>query len=732
MRRRDFAFIGILCAAAIAPHNALALSMDQAMARCKEQVRPQVRACVRRKVMERGGSPERYIEECKAPVLAQVRDCVARLIGAEGFKQNTLDNAKPDVRDAVRSANIAAKPRLVAPRTIADITAILDGERPDPARLKKMQEAADANPPPNLDPVSLAHFYYNRSVARAELGNFREAIADSERAVELATGKVDQLVLYNFRTMAATQYHAIGEPKPALGLYARIAEDGERTGQMGQGTLFTTYTSIVQTRITLGDFDLAQTYVIKLERLWKNARSIGGYQSHAKAWEASTEMAKARLAEARGQLEAALSSYQRAELLMRAGIAQSSTAMIAIPRSRIERVADQILLSAARVKSRQGRIAEAEADARRALLNRLRATGKYNPATAHFILALASLLVEQGRYDDAKRLIASTITIYRELGLAEGSQTYVSVLESLASVQALEGNWADAAQTRATIDLATQSWEAARREAVVLSHGHIETLYQTGRIGEGLVLARRLVEVSIARFGEQNPETALARGHYAAGLARTGSDMEALKEFRVAIPQLTTVTFNTDNDDIVNAAVRTRYTQLVAEGYLALLGRARGQIDAAGESFRVAEAIRGRSVQKALAASSARMSVKDPALVATVRQEQDLRQQIGTQIGALNALLALPAVQRDDAGVSELSLQIEKLRTEHARLRAEIDRRFPDYADLIDPKPPTIEQIKDTLRPGEALLSFYFGRDASFAWARCWSRPNPLGRMPKA
>jgi hypothetical protein len=182
----------------------------------------------------------------------------------------------------------------------------------------------------------------------------------------------------------------------------------------------------------------------------------------------------------------------------------------------------------------------------------------------------------------------------------------------------------------------------------------------------------------------------------------------------------------------VNAAVRTRYTQLVAEGYLALLGRARGQIDAAGESFRVAEAIRGRSVQKALAASSARMSVKDPALVATVRQEQDLRQQIGTQIGALNALLALPAVQRDDAGVSELSLQIEKLRTEHARLRAEIDRRFPDYADLIDPKPPTIEQIKDTLRPGEALLSFYFGRDASFAWARCWSRPNPLGRMPKA
>ena len=50
-------------------------------------------------------------------------------------------------------------------------------------------------------------------------------------------------------------------------------------------------------------------------------------------------------------------------------------------------------------------------------------------------------------------------------------------------------------------------------------------------------------------------------------------------------------------------------------------------------------------------------------------------------------------------------------------IQEEIKRRFPAYADLIDPRPPTVDEIKASLRPGEALLSFYFGQDESFIWA---------------
>ena len=111
------------------------------------------------------------------------------------------------------------------------------------------------------------------------------------------------------------------------------------------------------------------------------------------------------------------------------------------------------------------------------------------------------------------------------------------------------------------------------------------------------------------------------------------------------------------------------------------------------------------------------MVAKDPALAELVRKEQDLAKQINAQLGALNNVLALPSSERDEAGVRAINAAIDKDRAERAKAQQEIARRFPAYADLVDPKPPTVEQIKATLAPGEAFLSFYFGRDASFVWA---------------
>ena len=80
---------------------------------------------------------------------------------------------------------------------------------------------------------------------------------------------------------------------------------------------------------------------------------------------------------------------------------------------------------------------------------------------------------------------------------------------------------------------------------------------------------------------------------------------------------------------------------------MALLART-GAAEAATESFRLAESLRSRSVQNALAASSARAVAENPALAELVRKSQDLDKQIKAQLGLLNNLLALPPDDRDD------------------------------------------------------------------------------------
>jgi hypothetical protein len=87
--------------------------------------------------------------------------------------------------------------------------------------------------------------------------------------------------------------------------------------------------------------------------------------------------------------------------------------------------------------------------------------------------------------------------------------------------------------------------------------------------------------------------------------------------------------------------------------------------------------------------------------------------QTAGQPSVLNNALALSSSERDDAGIRAINIAIDNARTERGKTRAEIARRFPSYADLIDPKSPTVEETRQALRPGEALVSFYFGRERS-------------------
>jgi hypothetical protein len=104
-------------------------------------------------------------------------------------------------------------------------------------------------------------------------------------------------------------------------------------------------------------------------------------------------------------------------------------------------------------------------------------------------------------------------------------------------------------------------------------------------------------------------------------------------------------------------------------------------------------------------------------LTALIRTEQDLSKQIRAQFGVLSNTLTLPSGERNEQGVKAIYASIDRPRTDRNEARAENAHRFPSYSDLVDPQPPTVESVKEALHQGEVLLSFYFGRSASFVWA---------------
>ena len=107
--------------------------------------------------------------------------------------------------------------------------------------------------------------------------------------------------------------------------------------------------------------------------------------------------------------------------------------------------------------------------------------------------------------------------------------------------------------------------------------------------------------------------------------------------------------------------------------------------DVGAETFSLADAIRGRSVQQALAASSARAAAKDPALAELVRKEQDLGKQVNAQLGHAQQRVVFAVGTSATTRASRRSTpRSMRCAPNGVKARQEISQRFPAYADLVD------------------------------------------------
>lgn len=695
------------------------LSREAALEKCRMTVgKPIVQACMR---ASRGTAS---LESCRSQAGPQVRACVMASLNAANGRANVAV-AVPKEAAPVVPAGAALPAGFVAPpRTIADITAILDSEKPDLKKIEELKSSADTEPNGKALRQDLAQFYFDRSNARSQLGRIAEATADSEKAMEVARGSVSPHFLGRIIQTAAINYQFLGDPKKAYELYQRQLK--EVAGQRGaKGYLFSANRQVAGILIQMGDVAQADAYVRRNQSAIQEARTSGlpgwraAYAQMGQNWEAALESGRGLVAESRGQFADAEAAYRVAEQRQRAGMKGLLDGDNPPTESQVLQGIDATVLSQARMKARQGRLAEAEIDARRALLSRLKDNGKYNADTPRYVMGLASILVEQGRYAEAEQLARVALEISQTVGIAEGSQSTVQLLSQFAGMLNLQGKRAEASATFDRIDKAIATWDPQRRQIFELNPSRILSLYASGQVDAGIAAAERLLKNLSARVGEGHFDTASARGTLAVGLMKAGRDADAAREFKAAIPlMMSAARENADDDNTTLVAARTQRLQGIIENYFLLLARDSSASGSVGEeTFALADAIRGRSVQQALAASSARAAAKDAALAELVRKEQDFAKQINAQLGTLNNVLSLPSGERDDKGVQAINASINGLRDGRKKALQEINQKFPAYADLVSPKPPSVAEIRATLADGEAMLSFYFGQGGSFVWA---------------
>lgn len=611
------------------------------------------------------------------------------------------------------------------PRAIADLLAQLDRERPDPARVAESVKALQAEPPP-ASALKLDHYNFHRaraSAARA-LGDIRTEIGALENTVEAASPGTPEYL--QALQELSTAHLGAGSRTEALRLRALAISQSSTD----PGRLLTLYLGLVNAYSTSGEIDLLREAKTRMDSNFVSARNSRFAPPWLDFWEGMYSWGLAVALQAERKLTEAETAFRRALVAFERDQPKAVQRAAAIQARNPGQAATMVEISAAnwdyaelffaRFLILNNRLDEAELSLRNVLARQLKRLGRYNSSTSQTLTNYAALLLNKGRFVEAAKLAAVSEETLIKVGTVPESWRVVEARRTLGAALAAQEQWPQAAATyQAMRD------GLARDPQALAQLGRAEfdwalALVKTGDAAQAIALLAPEIEITRKFFGDDSTQVALLRGVNAMALAAAGRRGEALAEFTTALKVLLDPPPE-ERDWSPGRALRLRR---VLEGYIEFLHEARDDnalrqagIEPVAESFRAADLARSQGTQRALAQSAARAAADDPAIGALVRKEQDMEQEVSTLYGFLLNQMNLPPEQQLPKVQADMRKRIEQLSQERKALRADIEKRFPRYADLVNPRPATLADARAALRPGEVLVSVLSTSSRSFVWA---------------
>lgn len=610
-----------------------------------------------------------------------------------------------------------------ATRGAREIEALLDAESPDPARLARLGDIADRPPPADADPARLVAFYFERGNAAAELGRQEQRLADLTQAAELSRRHEIGDRARILQELSRAQARA-GRGLDSIATRQQEIDFVENSGR-NKGRLFSAYASMAITAANNGDLAGAQRWLDQAERLLAASAGWRGnsFAIYGNSWRASVLDAKASLAAAAGRLA-------EAEQLAGETLVQIDLSLAAIPSwpkdaapppGTQEQWRDATVMKRAQIMARQGRLAEAELEMLPALTSQIKRRGRYSSETADALAAYVTLLLELNRSQDAETLSGLAVDIYEKVGHDRRSLSLARARVQLARALSFQRKDKRAVALFEEVERDVAAVDRAQAERMVRNQAaYAQSLMRLGQADKAVALLRAMVDSRAAAQGADHVDTAEFRGQLGMALAAAGDRAGALEAFKSSIPELIrgTEALGANGPPVR----RVRALTSIIEAYLGLLadlaaeGKSAG-LDVVAESFRLADVAHGSSVQQAIAANAARAAANAPDLADLVRREQDGRQRLAALRALLAEQLAMPRDQSSPDTIAALRQEVRLLEAAVTSIDAEIDSRFPAFAELMRPRPVTPQQVQAALEPGEALVLTYVGEDRLFAWA---------------
>jgi CHAT domain-containing protein/Tfp pilus assembly protein PilF len=337
-----------------------------------------------------------------------------------------------------------------------------------------------------------------------------------------------------------------------------------------------------------------------------------------------------------------------------------------------------------------GRNQDAEPLLMRALSIRQKALGAEHPDVAETLSNIGTLFIVQNRFAEAEKFLRQALEV-RERVLPANHPTIAVTVNLLALIYFRQGKYVEAAAL----------------------------FVRAGNIGE-------------RSLGPQHPETLLYQGRLAQVREAEGKLSEAYDLYRkvasryIARSDRAGGAIGKDDareDGDENSPQRRVYLALIRVAQALTKAEHSHAAALTDEAFITGQRADSSAAAAALAQMAVRFSAGKGPLVDLIRRRQELVADYHALDRRLIAAHSAPDASRDLAQESKWQEQSTDIDRQIAAVDAQLNRDFPKYPSLANPKPLSIADAQKFLRPNEALLYFTFekqdvhGNDGQYAYA---------------
>jgi CHAT domain-containing protein/lipopolysaccharide biosynthesis regulator YciM len=382
------------------------------------------------------------------------------------------------------------------------------------------------------------------------------------------------------------------------------------------------------------------------------------------------------------------------------------------------------LLNLASVYAEEERLDDAEALYKRALGIREAVFGANHSDVATVLNNLAQIYETQGRYNDVETYSKRALAIVTKT-LGPSNPDTAKVIRKLGVAYDGQGRYADAdAQFKQAIDVFTKAFGPNHRflATVLISQGHMYEHQR--RYDEADKVYKRALAINEKARGASHPEAARVLNDLAlVSIARNdpASAVAYSRKATAAILAHATPGETGGRQALETGGLIEQRSSFFVNHIASLAAASRASTEPASalarEAFESAQWANQSSAAAAIQQLSPRFGARNDALAALVRRDQDLSAYARDRDRALVDALSRPEGQSTAAQIDSIRKQIADTERKLTATRAQLEKEFPEYAALSNPKPMKVEEAQKLLGAYEALVFLVMGERESYVFA---------------